>query len=208
MNNARLETIPANLIRSLPLPPPVALERGLSPAQWGMISFLVSEVALFSTLIVVYLTFRGSDLSGPTPAILSRTLVFCTTFCLIASSVTIHFAVKSLSCGERSAFLRWWTASILLGLVFLAGTAYEWRELIVIHDLTIGRNLFGSTYYTLVGFHALHVTAGVVLMLTVLGLTLNRLVSFSNRAGVALVSWYWHFVDCVWLVVFAVVYLA
>ena len=87
------------------------------------------------------------------------------------------------------------------------GTAYEWHELIDRHHLTISRNLFGTTYYTLVGFHALHVTVGVIVMLIVLGLALGRQVTSANRAGVELVSWYWHFVDGVWVVVFTVVYL-
>jgi cytochrome c oxidase subunit 3/cytochrome o ubiquinol oxidase subunit 3 len=92
-------------------------------------------------------------------------------------------------------------------VVFLGGTALEWRDLIERHQLTIGRNLFGTTYYTLVGLHALHVTGGVTIMLIVLGLALGRRVTSANRAGVGLVSWYWHFVDGVWVVVFTVVYL-
>ena len=189
-------------------PPPVALERGLTSAQWGMLSFLASEASLFSTLIVVYRVYLGAEQDGPTPAVLSLPLVVGTTCCLLASSVTVHFAVKSLSSGERSAFVRWWSATILLGIIFLAGTAWEWRELVVVYGLTPGRNLFGSTYYTLVGFHALHVTAGVVVMLTVLGLALSRLVTSANRSGVELISWYWHFVDVVWVIVFSVVYIA
>jgi cytochrome c oxidase subunit III len=200
------------------LPPPIAAERGLTPAQWGMAAFLVSEVAFFSTLIVVYLTFLGADQSGPTPAVLSLPLVICTTICLLSSSVTVYLAEKSLRSGSRSAFIRWWSATILLGIVFLAGTAYEWNGLIVHYGLTISRNLFGTTYYTLVGFHALHVTVGVIVMLTVLGLALRpqalesgvRVQESGVRSqgsGVELVSWYWHFVDGVWVVVFTVVYL-
>ncbi len=192
--------------RQLPSPPQVVLERGFSSAQWGMLSFLVSEVSLFSTLIVVYRVYLGAEQEGPTPAVLSLPLVIGTTCCLLASSVTIHQAAKVWA--ERSAFLRWWVATILLGLIFLAGTAWEWRELVVVHGLTPSRNLFGTTYYTLVGFHALHVTAGVVVMLTVLGLVLSRLVTAADRSGIELVSWYWHFVDVVWLVVFSVVYIA
>jgi cytochrome c oxidase subunit III len=171
-----------------------------------MASFLVSEAALFSTLLVVYVTFLGADKTGPTPAILSLPLVIGTTICLLASSVTIHLAVKALRSGNDSVFRRWWSATILLGVVFLAGTAYEWRELIVQHELTISRNLFGSTYYTLVGFHGLHVTIGVVVMFSVLGLTLNKVAI--AEAPAELVSWYWHFVDAVWVVVFTVVYVA
>ena len=194
--------------RRLPVAPPVALERNLTPDQWGMLSFLVSEVAFFSTLIVVYRVYLGADQSGPTPAVLSLRLVIATTICLLSSSVTVHFAVKSLNAGERSVFIRWWSATILLGAIFLAGTAWEWRELVVVHGLTPSRNLFGTTYYTLVGFHAFHVTIGVIVMLTVLGLVLRRLVTSKSEGGVELVSWYWHFVDVVWVVVFTVVYVA
>jgi cytochrome c oxidase subunit III len=180
----------------------------LTTQQWGMAAFLVSEVAFFSTLIVVYLTFLGADRDGPTPAVLSLSLVIATTVCLLSSSVTVHLADRSLRSGSRSAFIRWWSATILLGIVFLAGTAYEWRGLIVERGLTISRNMFGTTYYTLVGFHALHVTVGVIVMLIVLGLTLRHQGSGvrGQGSGAELVSWYWHFVDGVWVVVFTVVY--
>ena len=193
---------------SFPLPPAVRPEVTLSAGQWGMLSFLVSEVALFGTLIVTYLFYVGRDVVGPTPAeALSLGLVVWTTACLLASSATVHVAERRLERGNQVGFLRWWLATILLGAAFLAGTAFEWRDLIERHHLTIGRNLFGSTYYTLVGLHALHVTAGVTIMLIVLGLALGRQVTSANRAGVGLVSWYWHFVDGVWVVVFTVVYL-
>jgi cytochrome c oxidase subunit 3/cytochrome o ubiquinol oxidase subunit 3 len=173
-----------------------------------MLSFLVSEVALFGTLIVTYIFFLGRDVVGPTPAeALSLGLVVCTTFCLLASSGTIQVAESALERGSQSGFISWWLATILLGLVFLGGTAYEWHELIYRHHLTISRNLFGTTYYTLVGLHALHVTGGITIMLIVLGLAMAREVTTSNRGGVGLVSWYWHFVDVVWVVVFTVVYL-
>ncbi|HEV2971925.1 MAG TPA: heme-copper oxidase subunit III [Pirellulales bacterium] len=179
----------------------------LSPQQWGMLSFLFSEVAFFSTLIVAYVAFMGTDQSGPTPAVLSLPLVICTTICLLSSSGTVHLAEKRLRAGARGAFIVWWFVTIVLGALFLLGTALEWRELISEHHLTIGRNLFGSTYFTLVGFHALHVTAGVIAMLIVLGLALRGAVTAENQTGVELISWYWHFVDGVWVVVFSVVYL-
>ena len=191
-----------------PIPPAIRPERTLSPAQWGMISFLVSEVALFGTLIVTYLFYLGRDVVGPTPAeALSLSLVVWTTACLLASSATVHVAERTLGRGNQPGFIRWWLATIVLGAVFLGGTAFEWHDLIYRHHLTISRNLFGTTYYTLVGLHALHVTGGVTIMLIVLGLALGRQVTSANRAGVGLVSWYWHFVDGVWAVVFSVVYL-
>jgi cytochrome c oxidase subunit 3/cytochrome o ubiquinol oxidase subunit 3 len=202
------ETITAGLeVKPFPVPPAVRPERTLSPAQWGMISFLVSEVALFGTLIVTYVFYLGKDLVGPKPAdVLSLPLVLGTTACLLASSVTIHHAERTLGRGNQGGFLRLWAATIALGVLFLLGTAYEWYGLIS-RGLTIGRNLFGSTYYTLVGAHALHVTGGVTIMVIVLGLALRRQVTTANRAGVELVAWYWHFVDAVWVVVFTVVYL-
>jgi cytochrome c oxidase subunit III len=193
---------------SFPVPPAVRPEVTLSAGQWGMLSFLVSEAALFGTLIVTYLFYVGRDVVGPTPAeALSLGLVVCTTACLLASSATVHVAERRLERGNQGGFLRWWLATILLGAAFLGGTAFEWRELIVRHHLTISRNLFGTTYYTLVGLHAVHVTAGLTIMLIVFGLALGRQVTSANRAGVGLVSWYWHFVDGVWVVVFTVVYL-
>jgi cytochrome c oxidase subunit 3/cytochrome o ubiquinol oxidase subunit 3 len=142
----------------------------------------------------------------------------------LSSSVTVHLADRALRRGGTShaeesrvapfvpghsltpwSFLLWWSATIILGILFLAGTAYEWIHLIREYGLTISRNLFGTTFYTLVGFHALHVSVGVLVMLTVLGLTLSRRQAI-ERAGVELVSWYWHFVDGVWIVVFMVVY--
>lgn len=183
-------------------------EMNLSATQWGVISFLASETAFFATLVVAYVTFLGADRVGPRPVeVLSLPLVLCTTLLLVSSSVTIHFAERGLQIGDRLSFHAFWTATIVLGVAFLVGTAYEWLGLITKHHLTISRNLFGTTYYTLVGFHGLHVTAGVVVMLMVLALTANRPLTLVSQESVGLVSWYWHFVDGVWLVVFTVVYL-
>jgi cytochrome c oxidase subunit 3/cytochrome o ubiquinol oxidase subunit 3 len=99
-------------------------------------------------------------------------------------------------------------ATAVLGILFLLGTAVEWRSLINDHHLTISRNLFGTTYYTLVGFHGLHVTVGIIVMLIFLGISMGRHLTEQLRTGVELVGWYWHFVDAVWIVVFLVVYVA
>jgi cytochrome c oxidase subunit 3/cytochrome o ubiquinol oxidase subunit 3 len=172
-----------------------------------MIAFLISEAALFGTLIVTYLSFIGKDTVGPFPSqVLELPLVVFTTICLLSSSATIHLAEGALRRGVQPAFRLWWAATIALGVVFLLGTAYEWSELIR-HGLTISSNLFGSTYYTLVGFHALHVTGGVITMSIVLGLALRGQIGHEGHTGVEMVAWYWHFVDVVWVVVFTVVYL-
>jgi cytochrome c oxidase subunit 3/cytochrome o ubiquinol oxidase subunit 3 len=191
-----------------PVPPAMAPEKHLSAAQWGMLSFLLSEVAFFSTLVVTYLWYMGKDRVGPTPAeALKMGLVSIMTACLLSSSVTVHLADRSLRHGTPAAFRLWWSLTILLGVAFLLGTAYEWYGLITERGLTISRNLFGTTYYTTVGFHALHVSGGVIAMLVVLGVTLRRTLTEGDRTGVELVSWYWHFVDVVWIVVFTVIYL-
>lgn len=193
---------------AVPLPPPAAPEFTLSPGQWGMVAFLISEAALFSTLIVVYLAFVGKDTVGPSPReALSLLLVIGTTICLLSSSVTIHRAEGRLRTGDTPGFRKWWLATIGLGLTFLVGTGYEWFELITRYNLTIDRNLFGTTFYTLVGFHGLHVTAGLIAMLVVFAVLFGRRTSEEGRGAVEVVSWYWHFVDAVWVVVFSVVYL-
>jgi cytochrome c oxidase subunit 3 len=192
---------------NLPVPPAISPERTLSAAQWGMASFLVSEVAFFGTLIVTYMAFMGKDVVGPTPAeALSLPLVIVSTICLLASSVVIHFAERSLERGQQWAFCILLAGTIGLGIAFLVGTGIEWYELINEHQLKINRNLFGTTYYTLVGFHGLHVTMGVIAMLIVLALSIGRELTREHRTGTQLVAWYWHFVDAVWIVVFLVVY--
>jgi len=173
----------------------------------GMVCFLCSEVAFFGTLIVAYLTYLGQDTSGPTPAeVLSRPLVVAGTVALVASSITVHLAAAALRTGAMGKFHNWLAATILLGVLFLVGTAVEWHNLIYQQGLLISTNLFGTTYYTLVGFHALHVTIGVLLLSLMFMLSPAGFVSREHCEGFEVVSWYWHFVDCVWLVVFTVVY--
>jgi cytochrome c oxidase subunit 3/cytochrome o ubiquinol oxidase subunit 3 len=199
------ETSSETVVR-LPVPPPIEPEEWLSPVQWGIVSFLISEVAFFGTLIATYVSFMGRPQHGPTPAVLSLRLVIGTTICLLSSSVTVHLAERALRDGKASAFMAWWSATIVLGILFLAGTAYEWHDLIYGYGLTISTNVFGSTYYTLVGFHALHVTVGVIILALVLGLVVRGQVTSGHPVAAEVTSWYWHFVDAVWVVVFTVVY--
>src|SRR4051794_6649822 len=171
-----------------------------------MLAFLVSEAAFFSTLLVGYVVYLGKSIVGPTPReVLSLALVTATTACLLASSYTVHRAERALRTGANG-FARWWAATAALGVTFLTGTAFEWYELIVTRGLAPATNLFGTTYFTLVGFHAAHVTAGVVMLLAVLGLWRRGHLSGREPVAVTLTAWYWHFVDGVWVVVFTVVY--
>lgn len=175
----------------------------------GMITFFISEVAFFSTLITTYVIYLGQDTIGPTPAeVLSLNLVIINTICLLSSSVTVHLAEMALRKGNSFLFSILWLMTILLGAAFIAGTGYEWYNLMTDPErpLTIGRNLFGSTFYTLVGFHGAHVTVGLILLTLILVLFWNGQVT-AKSVGLELVGWYWHFVDGVWIVVFVIVYL-
>jgi cytochrome c oxidase subunit 3/cytochrome o ubiquinol oxidase subunit 3 len=129
------------------------------------------------------------------------------TACLLSSSLTIHLAEAAMRKSNRFGFLFLWGLTILLGVAFLVCTGKEWHELIWDDGLTISRNLFGSTYFTLVGFHALHVTIGLILLTTVFCLAWRRALSEHDHTAAEVISWYWHFVDGVWIVVFSLVYL-
>jgi cytochrome c oxidase subunit 3/cytochrome o ubiquinol oxidase subunit 3 len=174
-----------------------------------MLTFLTTEVAFFGTLIMTYIYFLRQTMQGdPNPSqVFQLPWVIAASLCLFSSSVTIHFAEKALHAGSRQGFLGWWGLTIALGIIFLLGTAHEWDELINTYGLTISRNIFGTCYFTLVGFHAFHVTVGVVVMSIVLWLGLRHQIRVENQAAVTAVSWYWHFVDGVWVVVFTLVYI-
>jgi cytochrome c oxidase subunit 3/cytochrome o ubiquinol oxidase subunit 3 len=128
------------------------------------------------------------------------------TVCLLSSSLTAHFASKCLQRGKQGGFLALWLLTIVLGSLFLYGTAREWHRLIYEHGLTISANLFGTTYYSLVGLHAFHVTVGLVMLLTVAAFGIAGRVGTIQSGRVEVLSMYWHFVDAVWIVVFTVVY--
>jgi cytochrome c oxidase subunit III len=169
-----------------------------------MFSLIAAEAAIFVIFVVAYLFYLGKSSSGPTPSVL-HTPVFLTV-CLLSSSWTIHRAVAALRRGAVGSFARWWLSTIVLGAIFLGGTGREWRHLIADEGLTIQTNLFGTTYYSLVGLHAFHVTAGVIALLIVSLFTLLGHVKREHADRVDLVSLYWHFVDAVWIAVFLVVY--
>jgi cytochrome c oxidase subunit 3/cytochrome o ubiquinol oxidase subunit 3 len=139
--------------------------------------------------------------------VLRLPLVIVNTACLLSSSLTMMLAVRALQRGTRLRHGLWLMATMLLALEFVGGTAWEWRNMIVHDGLLPSTNLFGSTFYTLVGFHGLHVTVGVIAMAIVLGLVIARRIDQRQSEGVEMVSWYWHLVDGVWVVIFSVVYL-
>jgi len=171
----------------------------------GMACLIFAESAIFTIFVVAYLFYVGKSFLGPTPRDVLETHIFYT-ICLLSSSLTIHFAAKFLERGRRGPFLLLWLLTITLGALFLYGTGQEWHRLIYDHGLTMSTNLFGTTYYSLVGLHAFHVTAGLIMLSIVLLFGLARRVGPEQSARVGVLSLYWHFVDAVWVVVFTVVY--
>jgi len=184
-----------------------------TPATWklpyrgkvGMACLIIAESAIFTIFVVAYLYYAGKSLTGPAPREVLKTPIFFTV-CLLSSSLTIHLASKLLERGRRGAFLALWFLTIVLGALFMYGTAREWHRLIYEHGLTISTNLFGTTYYSLVGLHATHVTVGLLMLTIVLLFGLAGRVGREQSARIDVLSMYWHFVDAVWVVVFTVVY--
>ncbi len=172
----------------------------------GMYCLIAAESAIFTIFVVAYIFYIGKSTTGPQPRDVLHVPVFLT-ICLLSSSLTIHFAVKLLSRGRVILFSLWWLLTFILGAVFLAGTAREWHHLIYDEGLTIQTNLFGTTYYSLVGLHAFHVTVGLLALATVAIFTFLGDVWQEHAERVEVLSMYWHFVDVVWVVVFTVVYI-
>jgi cytochrome c oxidase subunit 3 len=171
----------------------------------GMYCLIAAEVAIFTIFVVAYLFYLGKSLSGPTPQqVLHVPVLF--TICLLSSSLTIHLAVRSLRKAKIGAFAIWWFLTLFLGATFLAGTAVEWQHLIYDEGLTIQTNLFGTTYYSLVGLHAFHVVMGLLALSTVWLFTMFGKVRTEHAERIDTLALYWHFVDTVWVVVFLVVY--
>jgi cytochrome c oxidase subunit 3/cytochrome o ubiquinol oxidase subunit 3 len=170
-----------------------------------MYCLIAAEAAIFTIFVVAYLFYAGKSLGGPTPKDVLHVPIFFT-ICLLSSSATIHLAVQSWRRGSMPAFAAWWLATIALGAGFLTGTALEWRDLIYARGLTIQTNLFGTTYYALVGLHAFHVTVGLLGLAIVSALAFLGRVHTEHAERGEVLSLYWHFVDSVWVVVFMVVY--
>ncbi len=174
----------------------------------GMLIFIASEAVFFLLLILAFLYFRYQN---PTAQFSAnnldtlKTLIF--TVCLVASSVTVWLAERSLKQSKAGRVILWLAATVILGLVFLAGQSLEYFNLFD-KNIDIRTNTFSSSFFTLTGFHGLHVFSGIVALATLAGLGFIGL--FKRAKGLLVlqtVSYYWHFVDAVWLVIFTVVYL-
>jgi cytochrome c oxidase subunit III len=165
---------------------------------------ILSEVTLFGALFAVYFVIRSESLGWP-PAGLDRPellLPGLNTLLLVSSSVTMQFAVRSARSGDRSRILRWLGLTLLLGGIFIVIQGYEFAT----NGFGLANGIFGSTFYILTGFHGAHVLAGLALI----GIVANRarlgLVSAEHHTAVEATSYYWHFVDVVWIFLFSTLY--
>lgn len=172
----------------------------------GMFCLIAAESAIFTIFVVAYIFYIGKSLSGPTPREILEIPIFATV-CLLSSSLTIHAAIGALRKANFGAFRLWWFVTVALGSIFLGATGREWHRFIFERGFTISTNLFGTTYYALVGLHAFHVCVGLVGLLIILLLAVLGKVRQEHSANVDTFAMYWHFVDVVWVVVFTVVYI-
>ena len=170
-----------------------------------MYCLIAAEAAIFTIFVVAYVFYLGKSTTGPQPKDVLHAPVFYS-ICLLSSSLTVHGAVRQLVAGRMAGFATLWLLTILLGGTFLFGTALEWNHLILDEGLTVSTNLFGTTYYSLVGLHAFHVTVGLLALITVALFYCSARLRREHAERLEILSMYWHFVDAVWLVVFAVVY--
>ncbi len=185
----------------------------IDPATWtqpsrravGMACLIATESSLFAVFVIAYLFYIGKSLTGPYPNEVLSTPILAS-ICLLSSSLTIVLAERALHRKNLGQFKLWWFVTIALALEFLGATAYEWYELIYHHHLTISTNLFGTTYYPLVGLHASHVIVGLILLTLVFVFAVLKHDLEPHVERIKMISWYWHFVDAVWVVVFIVVY--
>ena len=184
-----------------------ATTTGLNHRKMLMWAFLGSDCMFFGSLIATYLAYKGKSITGPYPEdVFSIPVTSVSTFVLLMSSMSMVLAYSALTRGSLKGFRIWVLSTIILGITFLAFQTFEFRDFVQ-HGLTPRTNLFGTTFFTLTGFHGAHVTLGVVWLLSLFFYSFRGGVTPERNLDVDLAALYWHFVDVVWIVIFTVIYL-
>jgi len=180
---------------------------GLPSWKVGFWAFIGSECLFFATLISTYMVYKGRSVVGPFPEeILNIPLTSISTFVLLMSSLAMVLALDGVQRGSQKLTMLWLGMVILLGAGFLGFQVYEFNHFV--HEgLTIGTNVFGSSFFVLTGFHGAHVTGGVIWMLTLWIMAARGRLTSADALKVEIAGLYWHFVDIVWIVIFTLVYL-
>jgi len=180
---------------------------GLSSTKLAMWLFLASECLLFGGLITAYLLYRGASLKGPYPQdVFDIGYTSVSSFVLLASSLTMVFAHNAGLEKDYARMRLWLMGTAMLGLTFVGGQVFEFTSFYR-EGLSVSTNLFGTTFYVLTGFHGVHVTVGVLMLLILVVMSWRGSLSDDPAFPVEMVGLYWHFVDIVWVVIFAIVYL-
>jgi len=180
---------------------------GVHTTKFAIWLFLASEVMFFSGLIGAYIVLRNAAGTWPdVRGLLNVPLVAANTFILIVSSVTMVRAYAAIEEGDQRGLRRFLAATTVLGIIFLSIQAVEWTALIG-EGTTPSTDLFGSTFFTLTGFHGLHVLGGVIWLLFVTAKAFRGGFTQAAHGGIELMGLYWHFVDVVWIFLFTIVYL-
>jgi heme/copper-type cytochrome/quinol oxidase subunit 3 len=171
----------------------------------GMGLFLLSEVFFFALLILAYIFFNASGASEQARSLTPATAAIFTVF-LLGSSGTLWLAERSMAREQPGGLRLWLLVTIVLGAIFLIGQGREYA-LLIGENVTISSSLFGSSFFTLTGFHGLHVFSGLVALAIVLLLALRQPAAGTHSIALETIGWYWHFVDVVWIVIFTIIYL-
>ncbi|HEY8369639.1 MAG TPA: cytochrome c oxidase subunit 3 [Thermodesulfobacteriota bacterium] len=190
-----------------------ATATGLDHRKMLWWAFLGSDCMFFGSLIATYLVYKGRDTVGPTPhttalgeGILNIPLTSVSAFVLLMSSLAMVLALSGITAGNMRKFRFWILMTAILGSIFVGFQVYEFTEFYQ-KGLSLGGNLFGATFFTLTGFHGAHVTVGVVWLLSLFFWSFTGRLTQANAINVEICGLYWHFVDIVWIVLFAIIYL-
>ncbi len=171
----------------------------------GMICLIIGESAIFAMFVLAYLFYTGKSQWGPQPKdVLEVPIV--NSIALLSSSLTIWLSERAVEHNHIQRFVAWLGVTIALGTIFLVGTGLEWYKLIYHDGLTLQTNLFGTTFFSLVGLHASHVIIGLIMLSALWMFGKTGHVTSKNSERIQTLALYWHFVDAVWVVVFVVVY--
>ena len=180
---------------------------GLDNRKVMMWAFIGSDCLFFASLVSTYLLYRGKSVVGPYPyEVFNIPFTSVSAFVLLMSSLTMVLALGAIQRGDHTRLRIWLLATSILGCIFLGGQYFEFT-VFVEQGVTLQGNLFGSSFFTLTSFHGLHVTFGVVILMSFFVMSLRGRLSQEQSLNIELAGLYWHFVDIVWIVIFTVVYL-
>jgi heme/copper-type cytochrome/quinol oxidase subunit 3 len=182
---------------------------GLNHRKLLMWAFLGSDCLLFGSLISTYMIYRGKSVTPPINPrdVFNIPYTSVSAFVLLMSSLAMVLALAAIQRGDVHRMRVWLVATACLGMVFLGGQFYEFTNFATVKGLTIGGNVFGTTFFVLTGFHGTHVTVGVIWLLSVVAASYQGRIKQQNSLDVEIAGLYWHFVDIVWIAIFTLVYL-